>query len=87
MVKKVVRTMVRTSPTGNKEKSGFTLLELLVVLLILGSLATLAPMAMRNVFPSLELKAAAYSLADTARNIRSRALARNEITRLIFNSR
>ena len=56
---------------------GFTLLELLVVLLIVGLVVSLAPTGFHRVLPSLELEAAARSLAANLRGLRSTAIHRS----------
>jgi general secretion pathway protein H len=56
---------------------GFTLLELMVVLLIIGLLLVLVPGHLWRSQPGLEVKVAARALADGLRQTRSDALASN----------
>lgn len=56
---------------------GFTLLELMVVLLIVGLLLVLVPGHLWRSQPGLEVKVAARALADGLRQTRSDALASN----------
>ena len=56
---------------------GFTLLELMVVLLIIGLLLVLVPGHLWRSQPGLEVKVAARALADGLRQTRSDALATN----------
>ena len=48
-------------------KNGFTLVELLVVLLVLGLVISLAPAAFKRVLPGLEMKSGARELAAAFR--------------------
>jgi general secretion pathway protein H len=56
---------------------GFTLIEMLVVLTVVGLLASLAPMAFERLSPGLRLEAAARELADTLREARGLAIRDN----------
>ena len=60
--------------------AGFTLLELLVVLLIVGLIASFVPLAFRNLLPDLSVKSAARALAADLRSARSLAIDRNRST-------
>lgn len=54
--------------------SGFTLLELLVVLFIAGALAALVPPVVSAVVPGVKARVAALDLAATLRDARNRAV-------------
>jgi general secretion pathway protein H len=71
-----------TSRAGNRaDADGFTLLELLIVLVILGVTVTLAVPVFIRAMPGVEAKAAARDVAATLRAARSLAIAGNrEIT-------
>jgi Tfp pilus assembly protein FimT len=58
-------------------RGGFTLAELLVILVILGMLATLTFVSWKSVLPSSELNSAVRQLAGTLSEARSDAIARN----------
>ncbi len=57
--------------------NGFTLVELLVVLTVIGLIIALAPMAMNRAMPSLELRTTTRELAAALRNTRSTAIRDN----------
>ncbi len=59
---------------------GFTLLELLVVLLIVGLLTALIPALFSGAVPGTKLKGAARDLAATLHYARSQAITRNTVT-------
>lgn len=54
--------------------AGFTLIELMVVLAILGLLLALVPSSLSVVIPGQRLRAAAYRLADDFKDARARAV-------------
>ncbi len=58
-------------------RAAFTLVELMVMVIILGMLATLTLMTWRSVLPSTELNSAVRALASTLSEARSDAIARN----------
>lgn len=57
---------------------GFTLLELLVVLVVMSLVIAAVPIVMSGGLAGLELKAAAREVADTLRHARGRAIALND---------
>ena len=65
---------------------GFTLVELLVVLLIMGMLLTLAPAAFQSVMPGMQLKAAAREVAAVFREARSLAIRDNRETTVVIDT-
>lgn len=67
---------------GNRRgsQSGFTLLELLIVLALLGLMLALVPPSFSGRLQSLNVRGAALELADTLREARSRALFDNRPT-------
>ena len=71
-----------TSPAGDRRGSaGFTLLELLIVLVILGLTVAVAVPLFARALPGLELTASARTVAATLREARSLAIADNrEVT-------
>jgi len=64
------------SRQNRRLRSGFTLLELLVVMAIAGLLAALIPPVVSNTVPSAREKAAARELAATFRDARNTAINR-----------
>lgn len=66
--------MVTTCQKERKSGTGFTLLELLVVLTIAGLLAAIVPPLYSKAVPGARLKAAARELAVSLRKTRSRAI-------------
>jgi general secretion pathway protein H len=57
--------------------NGFTLVELLVVLIVIGLIIALAPIALYRTMPSLELRTTTRELAAALRNTRSTAIRDN----------
>jgi general secretion pathway protein H len=57
---------------------GFTLLELIIVLVIAGALVALAPPLINRVVPSVELKGASQEMASALRYLRSWSISRSE---------
>lgn len=70
--------------TGRQQ--GFTLLELLVVLLIMGLLLTLAPPVFQRVIPSVGLRAAARDVVGGLREARGAAIRDNRDLALIVDT-
>jgi general secretion pathway protein H len=63
--------------TAPRKANGFTLVEILVVLLILGLLLAVAPAAMHRALPSLELRTTTRDVAAALRSTRSAAIRDN----------
>lgn len=72
-----------TSPVGNKR--GFSLLELMVVLLIIGLISALVMPSMDRGLKNREVRRSALELAAISRELRRRALYKNTIQHLILN--
>jgi len=70
---------------GYKCKHGFTLLELLVVLIIVSLLVTLVPPLFSGAVPGAKLKAAARDLAVTLRLARNQSITRDVETQVHLN--
>lgn len=66
-----------SSTLRRNARSAFTLVELMVMVVILGMLATLTVFSWRAVLPSTELNSAVRELAGTLSEARSDAIARN----------
>ena len=64
---------------------GFTLVELLVVLLILSVLLVATPIAFDRILPGLEIKADARDLANLMRQARLRAIRNNSETTVVID--
>ncbi|MFQ5466684.1 MAG: GspH/FimT family pseudopilin [Kiloniellaceae bacterium] len=67
--------------------NGFTLLELLVVLVIMGVMLAAAPAALQRVLPGLGLSAAGREIAATMRAARGQALRDNRETAVVVDTR
>ena len=65
--------------------NGFTLVELLVVITVIGLIIALAPVAMTRIMPSLELRTTTRELAAALRNTRSEAIRDNRETTLTLD--
>jgi general secretion pathway protein H len=63
--------------TTTARPNGFTLVELLVVLTVIGLIMALAPIAMYSAMPSLELRTTTRELAAALRSTRSAAIRDN----------
>jgi general secretion pathway protein H len=74
------------SRVGDRAEAGFTLVELLVVLAVIGLLIVAAPTLISAARPGLEARAAAQSLANDLREARGKAIATNNETKVIFDS-
>ena len=76
----------RTSPTGRcKAVGGFTLMELLVVLAVLGLVLVLAVPSFSRALPALELRSDARNVASALREARALAIGRNHETTLTID--
>jgi general secretion pathway protein H len=64
---------------------GFTLVELLVVLLILSVLLVATPIAFDRILPGLEIEADARDLANLMRQARLRAIRTNDETTVVID--
>jgi len=86
MARKAAKVRTGTSSTGRRAAAaGFTLLELLVVLAILGLVLTLATPGLGRALPGMELRAEARTIASALREARALAVGRNDETTLIID--
>jgi general secretion pathway protein H len=84
MVLRVVKTSIVILPVG-KDNRGFSLVELVVVLLLIGvSMAIVAPNIAKGL-QDREVRVSALSLAAVARDLRSRALFDGVPQQLVVN--
>ncbi len=65
---------------------GYTLFEILIVLLIIALAAATAPMAFGSSRASIEAKAAAQSIEDALRAVRAAAINENQRSAIMFDS-
>ncbi|MET0069143.1 MAG: GspH/FimT family protein [Candidatus Thiodiazotropha sp.] len=77
-----MKANARLRPTPAR---GFTLIELMLVLLLLGLLAGLTPPLFERAFPSLKLKAAARDLAQEIRYIQQTAILTGQPSKVEFD--
>lgn len=75
---------IKMSPAG-KDNRGFTLLELLVVLLLLGLSSLIVLPAIDKGLRDREVRQSALEIAALARELRSKALRENSLQRLVFD--
>jgi len=73
------------SRTGINERFGFTLIEILLVLLILGFMAGLAIPNLSRTYSTILLKRTANDLASLMRYAQSRALIQRQVFQLTLN--
>jgi general secretion pathway protein H len=77
----------RPSPIGKYEAArGYTLVELLVVLAVMGLLLLAAPALISAMRPGVEAKTAAETLANDLRAARTAAVAENSETWVVLNA-
>lgn len=74
----VNRQLCRCAQLRIPGSTGFTLLELIVVLTIAGALVALVPPAMDRLLPGLKIKAASQEMADAMRFVRSWSIAQGD---------
>lgn len=69
-----------------KNKHGFTLIELMVVIAVIGIMAAIAVPNFLNWLPNMRLKAAARDLYSDIQRIKGEAVKRNTCVSLLFNT-
>jgi general secretion pathway protein H len=86
MAVKAATARTRTSPTGEATGGpGFTLVELLVVLAILGLVIAAGTPAFERVLPGMELKSSAQTVVAALREARGLAIGRNAEVALVVD--
>ena len=78
--------MVAREHTNRQQYSGFTLLELLVVLAIAGGLMAVVPPLISAVVPGTKARVAAFDLAASLRDARNYAITHSEAVDVHFDS-
>jgi len=76
---------MRNGPRHDHTRPGFTLVELMIVVAVIGVLAAISVPAMRSFFEDLRLKAGARDVADALRLARAEAI-RTSTPHLVFFS-
>lgn len=74
------------SITRPARRAGFSLVEVLVVLAILGILATISGMALSSYMARADLKRAARTVVSLCQTARIEAIKRNRSTAVVFNN-
>lgn len=69
----------------SRDDAGFTLIELVVVLAILGMLLALLPDELSVAIPGQQLRAAAFQMADDLKDARTRAVVSCEPTSVLIS--
>ncbi|MFQ5780143.1 MAG: GspH/FimT family pseudopilin [Nitrospiria bacterium] len=74
--------------TGGKlqDQKGYTLIELMVTVALIGVVATMAVPSFRETLPHIRLKGATRALATDLRFARAEAVARNDIIWVVFGN-
>ncbi|RMD61462.1 MAG: type II secretion system protein GspH [Alphaproteobacteria bacterium] len=75
-----------TQVAARAHSGGFTLIEILVVLLVMGLLVSAVPIAFSRIVPTFEARSAARELAAVLREARSRAVRDNRETTLVVDT-
>ncbi len=76
----------RTSPTGeSRPGNGFTLMELMVVLAIMGVALILAMPMLDRLLPGLELRTDTRNLVSALREARARSIGRNAVVTVVVD--
>lgn len=70
----------------NNRNSGFTLMELLLVLVIMSLLMTLVPPLVKNALPTVTIKAAANDLLQDLKYVRNMAILKGQQTSVLINT-
>ena len=81
----VVMERARILSAGNSGQQGFTLLELMVVLVIAAFMMTVVPPMISSALPGAELKSAARQVAAGLRYARNRSLTSDKETTLMLD--
>jgi prepilin-type N-terminal cleavage/methylation domain-containing protein len=68
-----------------RARAGFSMIEMLGVLLILGMIATIVTVNWRAILPRTELHAAVRGIADKVQSTRSEAISRNAVYRVEYD--
>lgn len=86
MARKAAKGRIKTLPTGRRvTDGGFTLMELLVVLGILGLVLALAVPSLGRSLPGVQLQTETSTVAGALREARALAIAGNRETRLVVD--
>ena len=68
-----------------RDRAGFSMVEMLAVIVILGLIATLVTINWRSILPRTELHSAVRTLASTIQGAHSEAIARNAIFKIEYD--
>jgi general secretion pathway protein H len=84
---KAVTAIMRILPPGerNREDAGFSLLELIVVLILIGAAAAMVAPSFTGSIKNLELETSARDLITQMRHARSEAIGRQKVYRVVLD--
>jgi len=72
-------------PTSNRARHGFSLVEIMVVIVILGLMSGIALVSWEALFPNQEFHTAVRKLSDVLHSTRSEAIARSREFRIYYD--
>ncbi len=76
---------MRTAAPSSRRNAGFSLIELMSVVIILGLLASVAVMSWESLLPSTRLNSAVRILSERLAGARSEAIARNTVFEIYYD--
>ena len=85
-VKGLLNRKMRVSQTLRKRESGFTLIEMMIVIAVLGIMAAIATPAFMKLLPGMRLNGSARDIFVTMNLARMQAVAKNSTGNIKFNS-
>jgi len=80
-----IQEAARVAASRSRSRAGFTLVELMVVIVVLGLMATVTSMNWKKIVPREQINAAVRDLSNAINGTRSEAIARNSEYRLLYD--